>query len=44
MEKITTDICVIGGGPGGFSTAVVAARMGKKVLLVDRAGFIGGQL
>ncbi len=36
------DILVAGGGPGGVCAAVAAARAGKKVLLVERYGFLGG--
>ncbi|MBA2133874.1 FAD-dependent oxidoreductase [Capillibacterium thermochitinicola] len=36
------DIIVSGGGPGGIAAAVSAARQGKKVLLVERYGFLGG--
>jgi hypothetical protein len=43
-ETIKTDIAVIGGGPGGISAAVSAARQGAKVLLVERNGFLGGGL
>ena len=38
------DIAVIGGGPAGLATAITAAREGKKVLLADRNGFLGGNL
>lgn len=41
MEK-NYDIIVCGGGPGGIAAAVGAARLGKKVLLVERYGFLGG--
>ncbi len=36
------DIVVAGGGPGGVCAAVAAARAGKKVLLIERYGFLGG--
>ena len=36
------DVAVIGGGPGGFSAAVMAARAGAKTLLVERSAFLGG--
>lgn len=38
----TYDIAVIGGGPGGIPAAVAAARRGKRVILVERNGFLGG--
>jgi len=34
----TTDVVVIGGGPGGLATALFAARRGFEVLLVERDG------
>jgi glycine/D-amino acid oxidase-like deaminating enzyme len=37
-----TDVLVIGGGPGGFSAAVMAARQGVKVMLVERSNAPGG--
>lgn len=45
MKKVITkscDVAVIGGGPGGLPAAIRAARMGKKVLLVERNSFLGG--
>lgn len=44
MEQMKKDIVVIGGGPGGLAAAVTAARAGKSVLLVERNGYLGGQL
>lgn len=35
MEKITTDICIIGAGSGGLSIAAGAAQMGARVVLVE---------
>ena len=35
------DIIVIGGGPGGYTTAMRAARKGAKVALVEKK-LIGG--
>ena len=37
-------IAVVGAGPAGMSTAIVAAGRGHKVTLFDRADQIGGQL
>ncbi|HEX4791325.1 MAG TPA: NAD(P)H-quinone dehydrogenase [Actinospica sp.] len=36
-----TRIVIIGGGPGGYEAALVAARLGAQVTVVDRGG-IGG--
>ncbi len=36
------DIVVVGGGPGGHSAAVAAARKGANVVLVERYGHLGG--
>jgi dihydrolipoamide dehydrogenase len=36
-----THIAIIGGGPGGYEAALVAARLGAEVTIVDRDG-IGG--
>ncbi|MBE6712343.1 MAG: FAD-dependent oxidoreductase [Ruminococcaceae bacterium] len=46
MKEFTRhyDIAVIGGGPAGLATAITAAREGKKVLLADKNGFLGGNL
>ncbi len=34
---MTTDLLIIGGGPGGYKTAEYAARKGLKVVLAERA-------
>ena len=36
------DVFVAGGGPAGVAAAVYAARMGKKVYLVEASGSFGG--
>lgn len=36
------DVVVIGGGPGGLPAAVAAARQGKKTVLIERYGVLGG--
>lgn len=38
----TVEILVVGGGSGGWSAAVAAARLGRKVLLVDTESALGG--
>ena len=37
------DVVVLGGGPSGVAAAVCAARLGAKVILVERYGYFGGQ-
>ena len=41
MTRISTDICVIGGGSAGLSVAAGAVQMGAKVVLVE-GGEMGG--
>jgi hypothetical protein len=36
------DIVVLGGGPAGIAAAVAAARAGRRTLLIERYGFLGG--
>lgn len=36
------DVLVIGGGSAGSSAAIAAARLGSRVVLVERYGFLGG--
>jgi hypothetical protein len=36
------DVAVIGGGPAGFTAATAAARLGARVLLIERYGYLGG--
>ena len=36
------DVVVVGGGPGGFSSAVAAARNGADVVQIERYGHLGG--
>ncbi|MDR1765229.1 MAG: FAD-dependent oxidoreductase [Lachnospiraceae bacterium] len=39
-----TQILVVGGGPAGIGAAVAAARQGKKTLLLEKRGFLGGNI
>lgn len=43
-ELDEVDVLVIGGGPSGLSAAIAAARLGVRVRLVERYGFLGGNL
>ena len=36
------DVVVLGGGPAGIAAAAAAAAHGRKTLLVERYGFLGG--
>jgi len=42
MEPITTEILVLGAGPGGYTAAFYAADKGKKVTLVEQNPRLGG--
>ena len=42
-KTITADICVLGAGISGVSAALEAARLGRRVVLVDGAAALGGQ-
>lgn len=44
QKTLNFDVAVLGGGPGGFSAAIAAARGGAKTLLVEKNGFLGGNL
>jgi 2-polyprenyl-6-methoxyphenol hydroxylase-like FAD-dependent oxidoreductase len=40
---VSADICVVGAGISGVSAALEAARLGRKVIVVDAAPALGGQ-
>ena len=42
MNTMTTDVVVIGAGPGGYAAAFYAADKGRKVLLIERDARLGG--
>lgn len=41
MSTIVTDVAIIGAGPGGYVAAIHAARIGMKVVLIEK-GTLGG--
>ena len=42
VKEISTEVAVIGGGPGGYTAAFRAADLGKRVVLIERYGTLGG--
>lgn len=42
MENHDYDLLVIGSGPGGQKAAIAAAKLGKRVAVVERRGMVGG--
>ncbi|MEQ8346369.1 MAG: FAD-dependent oxidoreductase [Sneathiellaceae bacterium] len=42
-RRLQADICVVGAGISGVSAALQAARLGRKVVLVDGQPVLGGQ-
>ncbi len=42
MATHTVDLAVIGAGPAGQKGAVEAAEAGKKAIVLDRLGLLGG--
>ena len=43
MEKLETDVLIIGAGAAGLAAAVAAARMGLSVSLIERNSYAGGK-
>ena len=43
VKTVNADICVLGAGISGVSAALEAARLGRKVVIVDGAPALGGQ-
>lgn len=39
---LSTDVCIVGGGSGGYSAAIAAARAGADCILVERQPMLGG--
>ena len=42
-DLVRADICILGAGISGVSAALEAARLGRRVVLVDGAPALGGQ-
>ncbi|MCX7623930.1 MAG: FAD-dependent oxidoreductase [Thermomicrobium sp.] len=42
-EAIEAELCVVGAGMSGIACAVTAARLGRRVVLLDAAPWVGGQ-
>jgi hypothetical protein len=42
MRNERFDVAIVGGGSAGVAAAVAAARLGAKVVLIERYGFFGG--
>ena len=43
-SRIDTDICILGGSEAGFTAAIQAARLGKRVVLIEPTGHPGGMM
>ena len=42
MDRIETELAVLGAGPGGYAAAFYAADRGKKVVLIEQDSRLGG--
>ena len=42
MDRISKDVCVVGGGMAGLAAAVTAARQGARVALIQDRPVLGG--
>ncbi|MDO6728977.1 FAD-dependent oxidoreductase [Marinovum sp. 2_MG-2023] len=42
VDRLDTDLVIVGGGAAGVATALTAARNGLRVVVVERHGFCGG--
>ena len=41
-EELTADVVIVGGGGAGLAAAVSASDQGASVILIEKAGFLGG--
>src|SRR5512139_441039 len=42
VNRVSTEVVVVGAGPGGYAAAFYAADLGKRVILVEREKRLGG--
>jgi hypothetical protein len=42
VAELSTEVCIVGGGSGGYSSAIAAARAGADCILVERQQILGG--
>lgn len=40
--SVQYDLCVVGGGPGGYVAAIKAGQLGLKTVVVEKRGSLGG--
>ena len=43
-ERFAYDVVIAGGGAGGTSAAIAAARLGVRVALIEETDWLGGQM
>jgi len=43
-QTLKTEVLVLGGGSGGVGAALASAREGAETIIVDRQGFLGGNM
>ena len=44
LREVSADVAVIGGGPAGIAAAARASEAGKRVMVLDEAAHLGGQI
>ena len=42
FSQAEVDVCIVGGGPGGYVAAIKAAQLGMSVACVEKRGTLGG--
>lgn len=42
VETLRTDVCIVGGGSGGYAAALAAARAGADCVLIEKRDRLGG--